>query len=156
MKDVFLYLLLLFTIRRACTCQGTGGKFKKAALWTVLSFLHTWALDSLLEPLASSPFLFSWFCCSSLFFSFFKNIYLFVMYTIFCVHVCRPEEGIRPHYRWLWATMWLPGTELRTSGRVGNALNHWAIPPALLFFFFSFSFKKGSHYVALAVLELTI
>ncbi|GAB1293000.1 Transmembrane and coiled-coil domain-containing protein 3 [Apodemus speciosus] len=29
-----------------------------------------------------------------------------------------PEEGIRPHYRWLRATMWLLGIELRTSGRV--------------------------------------
>jgi hypothetical protein len=27
------------------------------------------------------------------------------------------EEGIRSHYRWLWATMWLLGIELRTSGR---------------------------------------
>jgi hypothetical protein len=37
-----------------------------------------------------------------------------------------PEEGIRPHYRWLWATMWLLGFELRTSGRAVSALNHWA------------------------------
>jgi hypothetical protein len=28
-----------------------------------------------------------------------------------------PEEGIRSYYRWLWTTMWLLGTELRTSGR---------------------------------------
>ena len=34
-----------------------------------------------------------------------------------------PEEGIRPRYRWLWATMWLLGTELRTSGRAVSALN---------------------------------
>jgi hypothetical protein len=26
-----------------------------------------------------------------------------------------PEEGIRSHYRWLWATMWLLGIELRSS-----------------------------------------
>jgi hypothetical protein len=38
-----------------------------------------------------------------------------------------PEEGIRSHYRWLWATMWLLGNELRTSGR---AVIHWAISPA--------------------------
>jgi hypothetical protein len=42
-----------------------------------------------------------------------------------------PEEGIRSHYRWLWATMWLLGIELRTSGRAVSALNHWAISPAL-------------------------
>ena len=42
-----------------------------------------------------------------------------------------PEEGIRSHYRWLWATMWLLGIELRTSGRAAvSALNHWAISPA--------------------------
>jgi hypothetical protein len=34
------------------------------------------------------------------------------------------EQGIRYHYRWLRATMWLLGIELRTSGRVVSALNH--------------------------------
>jgi hypothetical protein len=33
-----------------------------------------------------------------------------------------PEEGIRSHYRWLWATMWLLGIELRTSGRAASVL----------------------------------
>jgi hypothetical protein len=42
-----------------------------------------------------------------------------------------PEKGIRSHYRWLWATMWLLGIELRTSGRAVRALNRWAISPAL-------------------------
>jgi uncharacterized membrane protein YecN with MAPEG domain len=42
-----------------------------------------------------------------------------------------PEEGILSHYRWLWATMWLLGTELRTSGIAVSVLNHWAISPAL-------------------------
>jgi hypothetical protein len=41
-----------------------------------------------------------------------------------------PEEGIRSHYRWLWATVWLLETELRTSGSAASALNHWAISPA--------------------------
>ena len=41
-----------------------------------------------------------------------------------------PEEGIRSHYRWLGATMWLLGIELRTSGRAAKALNRWAISPA--------------------------
>ena len=40
------------------------------------------------------------------------------------------EEGIRSHYGWLWATMWLLGIELRTSGGTVCALNHWAISPA--------------------------
>jgi hypothetical protein len=33
------------------------------------------------------------------------------------------EEGIGSHYRWLGATMWLLGIELRTSGRAVSALN---------------------------------
>ena len=43
-----------------------------------------------------------------------------------------PEEGIRSYYRWLWATMWLLGIELRTSGKAAGALNHWAISLAPL------------------------
>ena len=58
-------------------------------------------------------------------------IYLLCIQYSVCVYVCRPEDGTRPHYRWLWATMWLLGIELRTFGRAGNALNHWAISPAL-------------------------
>jgi hypothetical protein len=56
---------------------------------------------------------------------------------LFCVSTLQlssdsPEGGIRSHYRWLWATMWLLGFELRTSRRaVGvGALNCWAISPA--------------------------
>jgi hypothetical protein len=37
------------------------------------------------------------------------------------------------HYRWLWATMWLLGFELMTSGRAVGALNH---SPAPSIFFF--------------------
>jgi hypothetical protein len=43
-------------------------------------------------------------------------------------HCC--EEGIRFHYRWLLATMWLLGIELRTSGRALGALNCCTISPA--------------------------
>ena len=36
-----------------------------------------------------------------------------------------PEEGIGSHYRWLGATMWVLGIELRTSAaRAVGALNH--------------------------------
>jgi hypothetical protein len=43
-----------------------------------------------------------------------------------------PEESIRSHYRWLWATMWLLGNELKSSGR---ALNRRAVSPAPHSFF---------------------
>ena len=70
----------------------------------------------------------------------FFNIYLLYIHYSVCLYACRPEECTRPHYRWLWATMWLPGIELRTFGRAGNALNGWAISPALSFSFLFFSF----------------
>ena len=41
-----------------------------------------------------------------------------------------PEEGIGSYYRWLWATLWLLGIELRTSARAASAVNCWAISPA--------------------------
>ena len=40
------------------------------------------------------------------------------------------KRALDPHYRWLWATMWWLGIELRTSGRTVSALYHWAISPA--------------------------
>jgi len=46
------------------------------------------------------------------------------------------RRDIGSHYRWLWATMWLLGIELRTSGRTIRALNHWAISLAPWFLFF--------------------
>ena len=55
-----------------------------------------------------------------------------------------PEEGIDSHYRWLWATVWLLGIELRTSGRAVSALNSWIIC------------KTGFLRVVLASLELTL
>ena len=51
------------------------------------------------------------------------------------MQACRPEGGTRSHYRWLWATMWLLGIELRTFRWAGSTLNHWAISPALYFNF---------------------
>ena len=43
-----------------------------------------------------------------------------------------PEEGVRPHYGWLWATMWLLEFELRMFGRAVCPLNHWATSPVVL------------------------
>jgi hypothetical protein len=45
----------------------------------------------------------------------------------------QPEDGIRSHYKWFWATMWLPRIELTISGRADRALNCWAISPAPVF-----------------------
>jgi hypothetical protein len=51
-----------------------------------------------------------------------RFIYLFYMSTLLLSSDI-PEEGIRSHYRWLCATMWLLGVELRNSGRAISALN---------------------------------
>jgi hypothetical protein len=66
----------------------------------------------------------------SFFFFLFKDwcICLFYMNTLL-LSLHTPEEGITAHYWWLWATMWLLGIELRTSGRAASALNHRAISP---------------------------
>jgi hypothetical protein len=45
-----------------------------------------------------------------------------------CLH--KLEEDVRSHYRWLWATMWLLGFELKTFGRAVSVLTRWAISPA--------------------------
>ena len=42
---------------------------------------------------------------------------------------CIPEDGIRSHYRYLWATMWLLGTKIGTSWRAANVPNLWNISP---------------------------
>jgi hypothetical protein len=34
------------------------------------------------------------------------------------------------HYRWLWATMWLLGIELMTSGRPVSSFKFWVISTA--------------------------
>jgi hypothetical protein len=68
--------------------------------------------------------------------------YLFYVYE-YTVAVFRHT---RSYYRWLWATMWLLGFELRTSGRAVNALNHWAISPAPQIFILLF--------IAIAELQL--
>jgi hypothetical protein len=59
-------------------------------------------------------------------------LFFFNLWVLCCIYICLPEESIRSHYRWLWATMWLLGIELRTSGRAASALNPWAISPALI------------------------
>lgn len=80
----------------------------------------------------------------------FEDLFTYFMYkSTLQLPTDPPEEGIRSYYRWLWATMWLLGIELRTSGRAVRALNHWVISPApkhgsnltRLFFFGEFSLQ---------------
>ena len=62
------------------------------------------------------------------------SFYLFKIYLFYVSTVLfssdTPEESIKSHNRRLWATMWVLGIELRTSGRAVSALNSWAISPA--------------------------
>jgi hypothetical protein len=62
-------------------------------------------------------------------FFFFKD--LFILIWKHTVVVSRnTRKRLIFHYRWLWATMWFLGFELRTFGRAVSALTHWAISPA--------------------------
>ena len=58
-----------------------------------------------------------------------NDLFIIIYRYIVAVFRC-PEEGIRSHYRWLWATMWL-GFEHRTFVRIVSAVTHWAILPIL-------------------------
>jgi hypothetical protein len=78
----------------------------------------------------------------------FLKIYLMYMSTR-SLSSCTPEEGVRSHYRWLWATMWLLGIELRTSGRAVGAFNRWAISPAPITTFLGPSIQNTSCYYIL-------
>ena len=63
-------------------------------------------------------------------FHFFSNVFkdLFIMYmSTLLLSSDTSVEGIRSCYRWLWATMWLLGIELKTFGRAVIILNCWVI-----------------------------
>jgi hypothetical protein len=66
-----------------------------------------------------------------------KRIIYFIYVSTLLLFLDTPEEGIKPHYRWLWANMWLLGIELRTSGRAVSALNQWAISLTQIFYIFT-------------------
>ena len=72
--------------------------------------------------------------------SIFKKNYLFIVWTFYLHADLHARRGYQHqiHYRWLWATMWLLGIELRTSRRAVSALNLWAIALAL-----GKTFKQG-------------
>jgi hypothetical protein len=76
---------------------------------------------------------------------------LFILRFMYLFYVCEytvallreREESIWSHCRWLSATMWLLGFELRTSRRVVSALSCWVISPApCLVFLKHFSLTK--------------
>jgi hypothetical protein len=47
-----------------------------------------------------------------------------------------PENAIKSHYRWLWATMWVLGIELRTLEEQSVLLtSEPSLQPKMLIFF---------------------
>ena len=70
------------------------------------------------------------------FFFFFLDLFIYLLYvSTLWLSSDTPEEGVRSHYGWLWATMWLLGFELRTFGRaVGCSypLSHLTSPNLLI------------------------
>jgi hypothetical protein len=75
--------------------------------------------------------------CLTNFYIHFLLRFIYFIWVYLTLSSDTPEEGIGSQYRWLWATMWLLGIELRTSGRAVGALNHWAISPAPLQIFYA-------------------
>ena len=70
------------------------------------------------------------FCCCCWFCFCFLDVFILCIWVHCSCLQTHQKRASDPHYRWLWATMWLLGIELRTSGRATGALNHWAISPA--------------------------
>ena len=55
---------------------------------------------------------------------FFKDLFIYFMYvSTLSLSLETREKDIRSLYRWLLATMWLLGIEVRTSGRAVSAPN---------------------------------
>ena len=87
--------------------------------------------------LLTNCFLFFFFKLFTLFI-FFKDLFIFIVYKYTELSSDTPEEGVRSHYGWLWATMWLLGFELRTFGRaVGCSypLSHLTSPQIVFKYF---------------------
>ena len=116
--------------------QGNWGRKQRNQIWTrelgldaiiLLLLLLFWEKVSCSPDWPSTPDLLPtppeyWDCrlvrlhlrvfFFNLLFDFFSNIYLLCIQCSVCMYTCRPEEGTRFHYRWLWVTMWLLGIEL--------------------------------------------
>jgi hypothetical protein len=102
----FFFKIYLFILWVHCSC--TDGCEPSCGCWV----LNLGPLLTLVDPAHSGP-----------------KIYLLLYVSTLLLSSDAPEEGIRSHYEWLWATMWLLGFELRTFGRTVSALNCWAISP---------------------------
>ena len=62
--------------------------------WNHLVYTYLWSPFMFYVPLVDS----------FLSFFFFKDLFMYNECSI-CMYTCMPEEGIRSHYRWLWATL---------------------------------------------------
>ena len=65
---------------------------------------------------------------------FFKMLFILIL-CVCCLHVWAPHTCLARSggqslwnwcYRWVWAAMWVLGTEPRSSGRAASALKQWA------------------------------
>jgi hypothetical protein len=121
------FYFMCISVLSVCLCEGVWcpgpgvtDSCKQAAMWVLgIELGSSGRVASALNHRAISPAPQSRFIL-------FLQIFLVYECSI-CMYTCEPEEGIRSHHRWLWATMWLLGFELRTSGRSVGALNRWAI-----------------------------
>jgi hypothetical protein len=57
------------------------------------------------------------------------SLFLFDVHCCFaCMYLCADVRSSGTRVRQLWATMWVLGTEPRSSRRAASALNPWASP----------------------------
>ena len=129
------YLFILHaSVGRSCTLhtrrgtlvgvrrQGEGWADSLATQWVPKSKLSSPRLAASVFPHWANP--------TAREYGFLKG-FIYVMYvSTMSLSSDTPQDSIRSLYRWLWATMWLLGIELRTSGKAVSSLNRWAISPA--------------------------
>lgn len=66
------------------------------------------------------------------FWVFLRFIYLLHIQCSARKYLCKPEENVRSHYRWLWVNLWLLWIEFRTSG---GKVNVFTSEPSFQIFF---------------------
>ena len=121
-KEVFWWITLIFIQMFSDTLHEIN--WKLLLPWVIgyfrMYFISLGIRKLLISMLSSSVRIHVAFKGNSIailkfsFFLIFKNLFMYECSV--CMHV------YRSHYRWLWATMWLLGIELKTFWRVASAL----------------------------------
>lgn len=58
-----------------------------------------------------------------------KSFSYYIYIWVLCLNASQ-RFALQNHYRWLWATTWFLGVELKMSGKAANSLNCWVFSSA--------------------------